>query len=71
MDSTSTLPIWQARSFWAQIAAALTAVAALLGWHELAAGAETLPDHVMPLITAALGAWAYIERLLGSRKLTL
>lgn len=63
------LPIWQARSFWLSIAGVLSALANAFGWSEVADEAAKLPDVVMPLITAALMLWAYVERLLGSARL--
>lgn len=67
-----TLPIWQARSFYAQIGALVAALLALTGESELGAEfAEKFPDHMMALIAAGLGLWAYIERLLGKMKLVL
>jgi len=67
MDQMS---IFKARSFWLVVISLGTSVAHSLGY-TVDIVPDQMVDNVLPLVTAALGTWAYIERLRGKKKLVL
>jgi len=62
------LNIFKARSFWLMVGSVLATLVNVLGYEFKA---NEFADVAITVAPAALALWAYIERLLGQKKLVL